>query len=72
MIHVIYYDRNKVSPEDVKKFHNHTRIAFPNDEIVTMPLGLTWVRDYPITELNALRDYLTEIIEKAEEKQNDL
>ncbi len=72
MVHVIYYDKNKISFEEAHKFHQHARIAFPNDEITTMPLGLSWIRDYPLDELKNFRDYLTEIIEKAEEKQNDL
>ena len=74
MIHVMYFDLNKVSVDEACQVHKQVSDFFSKDGdiVLTMPLGLSWIQDYPLTELKNFRDYLTEIIEKAEEKQNDL
>lgn len=73
MIHIIYFDINKVSAEEAVKAHQQVCEIIPDgDTVITIPLGLSWIPDYPLDELKNFRNYLTEIIEKAEEKQNDL
>lgn len=43
------------------------------DDVITMPLGLSWIPDYPLTELKNFRDYLSAFIERMELRQiNDL
>lgn len=75
MIHVMYFDLNKVSADEACQVHEQISDFFSKngDIVLTMPLGLSWIQDYPLTELKNFRDYLTAIIERTEVRQiNDL
>ena len=73
MIHILKFDTNKVSFDEVKKVFENIKAALnlkPNDELIAMPIGISWLYDYPIEELIRFKEDLESIIKERE--QNDL
>lgn len=71
MIDILLFDPNKVSPDNAREAFKQAVETFKDDDVLCIPYGMSWIQDYPVSELKNFRDYLTALIDRTEVLQNN-
>lgn len=69
MFHILKFDLEKYSPEDISSACKQIAEMIPKeDRVLAMPYGLDWIQDYPIEALKSLYNYIGEYINNYEKE----
>ena len=71
MINILLFDQDKITPEQANEVFLEAKKVFEDDTLICLPYGMSWIQDYPVSQLKNFRDYLTALIDRTEVIENN-